>query len=317
MAEAVPDVSVVLPSYNGANHLRKAIDSILAQEGVNLELIIVDDASIDDSLTIACSYRDPRVRVVGLSQNRGLASSLNYGISLSRASIVARQDQDDTSARLRLRRQLDLLSAKPDVVLVGTWAKIVTQVDSDLWIQTGEHRHPIDDSHLRLRLLWNNPFVHSSVMFRRQAAVNVGGYSTDPDTNLPEDYDLWSRIARLGMLANIPEFLVTYRQTPRGMSEVFRHRIEDGVVRIACKNLAATLPTSVPPDVIDGVVRCLNSMPVSRAGVQVTARRASTFWRAARASTSMSKTSTLGSRIRWTLKLVVRSLRPARGNLDI
>jgi len=315
VADPVPEVSVVLPTYNGADHLHEAIDSILVQEGVDLELIVIDDASSDDSVAIAASFRDPRVRVLGLPENVGLASALNHGIAMSRAALIARQDQDDISAPLRLRRQLDLLTAKPEVVLVGSWASIIKPDNSGRWVHAGEHRHPPDDSHLRLKLLWNNPFVHSSVMFRRQAALDVGGYGTDPVASWPEDYDLWSRLADVGSLANVPEFLLTYRQTPAGMSEAFRQRIRDGVVRIACRNMTAALPDPVPSEVIEGVVRCLNSMHASRAGARVATCRASAFWRAARASTAGSATSALGAKFRWTSKLVVRSLRPMRGSL--
>lgn len=315
VADAAPEVSVVLPTYNGADHLQEAIDSVLSQEGVDLELIIVDDASTDDSAAIAASCRDPRVHVVRLIENGGLASALNHGIANCSATLIARQDQDDVSAPLRLLRQLELLTAQPDVVLVGTWASIVTLDDRGRWVQTGEHRHPTDDAHLRLRLLWNNPFVHSSVVFRRQAALDVGGYGMDPVASWPEDYDLWSHLADVGALANVPEFLLVYRQSPGGMSESFRQRIGDGVVRIARRNLAAALPAPVPSDVIDGAVRSLNSMPVSRAGIQRTAHRASAFWKAARVTTSGRPTSTLRARIRWTSKLVVRSLWPTRDSL--
>lgn len=315
VADMLPEVSVVLPMYNGSAHVREAIDSILSQRDIDLELVIVDDASTDEGPAIVASYADPRIRITRLETNGGLASALNEGIAVSRASLIARQDQDDVSSPLRLRRQADLMSAHRDVVMAGTWATIIAPDGAGGWGPVGEHRHPVDDAHLRLRLLWNNPFVHSSVMFRRQAVMDVGAYGTDPSANWPEDYDLWSRLAAVGEIANIPETLVTYRQTPGGMSDAFRQRIEDGVVRIACRNLTSALPTVVAPEVLEDAARCLNSMPVSRGGVRTTSRRAFAFWRAGRAVSRGETKPVLGARIWWTAKLVVRSLRPMRGSL--
>jgi glycosyltransferase involved in cell wall biosynthesis len=315
VADSLPEVSVVLPVYNGSAHLREAIESILSQADVDLELILVDDGSTDDSWDIATSYTDRRVRIARLHVNRGLANALNHGIAVSRAPLVARQDQDDVSYPDRLRRQADLLSARPNVVLVGTWATIIAPDSGGGWVHVGGHRHPADDVHLRLRLLWNNPFVHSSVMFRRQAAVAVGCYGTDPTTSWPEDYDLWSRLAEVGDLANIPETLLIYRQTPGGMSEVYQQRIAEGVLRIACRNLARALPETTSLDVLEDAARCLNSMPVSPGGVRTTTRRALTFWRAARGLSVGMRPAALGARIKWTTKLVLRSLKPAPGSL--
>jgi len=316
MVGAGPGVSVVLPVYNGAEHLREAIDSILQQTHPDFELVIVDDASSDDSLAIARGYEDSRIRILALDQNGGLAVALNAGIDSAIAPVIARQDQDDISDPRRLERQLALLEREPHTVLVGTFARIISRGADGSWSVTGHHRHPVSDEELRLRLLWNNPFVHSSVAFRREVFVRAGGYGTDPELSWPEDYDLWSRMSAHGDLANIPEELLTYRQTAGGMSDANRERIRDGVVRIAVTNLAAA--SGVPPTDprLPGLARVLNSVPTRTASPALTLERVGIFLRACRSVAPDLDPHLLAVRTRWAGKIVARSLDPRWGSLD-
>lgn len=307
---------MILPVYNGAEHLAGSIDSILAQSLKDLELLIVDDCSSDDSLAIAGSYQDTRVRVIALEHNGGLAAALSAGIQLASAPIIARQDQDDISDARRLERQLAVLDENPGTVLVGTWALIVSPAPEGGWVPAGHHRHPVTDDELRLRLLWNNPFVHSSVVFRRSAFDLAGGYGTDPVVSFPEDYDLWSRMAPLGELANIGEELVTYRQTVGGMSDAQRDRIRDGVVRIAASNIAAASALPVDDQRIQGLARVLNSVPTTTVSPVQAWQRVRVFQRASAKVVSGHSPHLLAVRARCAGKIVARSLDPRWGTLD-
>ncbi|MDD2857607.1 MAG: glycosyltransferase [Candidatus Nanopelagicales bacterium] len=307
---------MVLPIYNGAAHLRQSIDSILAQTFVDFELVLVDDASIDESLTIARGFQDSRIRVLALSENRGLASALNAGIDFAGAPIIARQDQDDLAAPDRLAQQLAVLDDDPGTVLVGTWARIVSPDGAGGWLATGAHHHPVADDVLRLRLLWNNPFVHSSVAFRRAAFEQAGRYGTDPVLSWPEDYDLWVRMAPLGRLANVPAELVTYRQTLGGMSNVNRERIRDGVVRIAAGNLAKASGCAPADPRIQALARVLNSVPTPTATMTEALHRASAFLRACSRTAPSRSVALAAMRARWAAKVVVRSLDPRWGSLS-
>ena len=224
-----PLVSVVLPVYNGAERVGEAIDSILRQTFRDFELIAIDDGSTEDDTasvldTLARTSGDDRLRVVHLEQNRGLARVLNHGISLARGRYIARQDHDDVSRPRRLEAQVDYLEANPRCGLLGTRAEI--------WIgdePTGQnHDHPSDNATLQFELLTGNPFVHSSVMIRNAALDAVGVYTTDDARQPPEDYELWSRVARQFDIANLPERLVVYREMPQSLSRVsanpFRHK---------------------------------------------------------------------------------------------
>jgi glycosyltransferase involved in cell wall biosynthesis len=228
-----PLVSVVLPVYNCPNYVGEAIQSVLAQTFHDYELLVIDDGSTDETPSVLARYRDSRVRVMTQS-NRGLAATLNRGIELAKGRYIARQDQDDFSYPQRLARQVAFLEAHPGCGLVGTWA--------DIWREnasTGrQHRHPSGNALLQYQLLLNNPFVHSSVMIRKAALDRVGPYSTDNGRQPPEDYELWSRVARVYEVSNIPEVLHMYREVPGSMSRDGRSPFLEHLVTISAENIA-------------------------------------------------------------------------------
>ena len=229
-------VSIVLPIHDGARYLREAIDSMLAQTFTDFELIAIDDGSTDCSADIVRGYSDPRLVFVQQT-NEGLAATLNRGISLARGRFVARQDQDDVSLPGRLAKQVEFLTGHPETAMVGTWAEIF----GGFGPHGRFHRHPCDPAVLSFELLFDNPFVHSSVMIRKTALDAVGGYSTDRARQPPEDYELWSRIARKYPVSNIPEVLHRYREVPGSMSRSSHDPFAMRVVAISTENLAHVL----------------------------------------------------------------------------
>lgn len=231
-----PLISVVMPVYNGATTLREATRSIFAQTLGDFELIAVDDGSRDDSRAVLreLAQEDARMRVVELDRNGGLAAALNHGIALARGRYVARQDQDDVSRPERFARQVAWMEAHPDCGLLGTRAEI--------WIgdaPTGRaHDHPLDDGELKFDLLINNPFVHASMMMRRSTLDRIGPYTTDPARQPPEDYEMWSRFARVARVANLPERLVVYRESPGSMSRVGPNPFLERLLLLSAENIA-------------------------------------------------------------------------------
>jgi glycosyltransferase involved in cell wall biosynthesis len=222
---------VLLPVYNGGAVLSDSIKSILDQTYRNFELIIIDDGSTDDSASIIREFDDARIRSYN-QRNRGLAGTLNRAIELSTGEYIARQDQDDLAYPQRLAKQIEFLETRPHCAMVGTWASI--------W--TGEreasrvHRHPTDSLVLKFELLFDNPFVHSTIMVRKSALAKVGFY--DELRQPPEDYELWSRIARKFEVANIPEILEIYREVPSSMSRAKLNPFLDRVIDISAENIA-------------------------------------------------------------------------------
>jgi len=241
-----PLVSVVLPVYNCEQYLGEAIESILSQTFASFEFIIIDDGSKDRSAEVMKEFQDDRIRIVQ-QPNQGLAATLNRGIALARGQYIARQDQDDLSYPERLARQVAHMEAHPDCVLLGTWAQIL-EVDRPV---DRFHRHPVDEAELRYLMLFNNPFVHSSVMLRKEAVQQVGGYTTDPERQPPEDFELWSRLSRVGQVANIGEVLLAYREIPGSMSRVGPSPFRRRLITICAENLAAAAQVSADdPDVV-------------------------------------------------------------------
>lgn len=206
-----PLISVILPVYNAEPYLKEAIDSILNQTYTNFEFIIVNDGSKDESEKTILSYSDPRIKY-HYQENKGLGTTLNVALGLCTGKYIARQDQDDISYPDRFRKQVEFLESNPKVLLVGTRARIF----EDQSLNYRYHNHATRPCDLKFDLLFDNPFVHSSVMFRKSATDEIGGYK--PDRNLYEDFNLWSRFSEKGDLANLPEVLLDYRHHDKGLS---------------------------------------------------------------------------------------------------
>ena len=250
--DRAPTVSVVLAVRNGGVDLPEALGTILNQSFTDFELIAINNGSTDGTREFLDQVADPRVRVYH-QEDRGLAAALNRGISLARGRYIARQDHDDWALPTRIAQQVAFLDANPDHALVGTRAEV--------WIgnsPTGRfHDHPTNDADLRFALLFNNYFVHSSVMMRKTALDQVGVYTTDRSRQPPEDYELWSRIARQFRVANLPERLTIYREVPTSMSREGANPFMEKLILISAENLAAAA-TGVPqPQPVHQDIACL------------------------------------------------------------
>lgn len=208
-----PKVSVLLPAYNAAEHLGKAITSILGQTFTDFELIIINDGSTDDTLELLNNFSDPRIQVIH-QENLGLPKALNAGIKASSGMYLARQDADDISLSERLEKQVNFLDTHSSYGLVGSWSQIMTPGG----MTSRQHLHPISNGQLQVRLLTNNQFVHSSVMMRASCLNITGLYSENPEHFPPEDYDLWLKFSQHFQVANLPEVLIHYLEVPTSIS---------------------------------------------------------------------------------------------------
>jgi len=222
-----PKVTVLLPVYDGAELVRGAIDSVLAQTFADFELLVVDDASPDDSVAVVESYGDPRIRLLRNERNLGQVPTTNRGLHEARGEYVARIDQDDVALPTRLERQVAVLDAELDVAVVGSWVDYV----DDRGRIASSLRGTIDDFPQFLYLLLANalPLAHSAVMYRREEVLALGGY--DESVALAEDMDLWRRLAlhrREGRV--VPEVLLRYlvhrgqQSHARGSEQAERNR---------------------------------------------------------------------------------------------
>jgi len=206
-----PAVSVLMSVHDGAPLVGEAVASVLGQSDGDLELIVVDDGSIDATPGLLAAVADPRLRV-HRQERTGLTRALNRALGLSRGALVARLDADDVALPERLARQRAFLARHPDVGLLGTAAREVDPAGALVRIV----RPPVDDAALRRALIRANPFVHSSVMVRREVLTRAGGY--DEALAVAQDYELWMRLAGITRLANLADVLVVRRLGERRVS---------------------------------------------------------------------------------------------------
>lgn len=202
--------------YNAGRFLAGAVGSILDQTFPDYEFVIVDDCSTDGSLEKLREYavRDRRVRVIANSANKGQTACLNQGLAVARGDWIARQDADDWSAPERLALQVEAVRKNPGLVLVGTNGWIV---DASGGV-TGTINVPLADAGIRWSMGIRNPFVHTSVMFRR---VLPDGQPAryDESYQVCQDWELWARLADTGKMANLAGRLVSYRDHGASLSK--------------------------------------------------------------------------------------------------
>lgn len=198
-----PEVSVVMAVYNGAARLRQAVECILTQTCDDLEFIVIDDGSTDDTSSILDTYTDPRIVRLKNDTNLGLTQSLNKGLATATGEFIARQDCDDYSYPSRLTKQVTHLNANHSIILQGTAAREVGESGEDF----GRLSHPRTDTTIRWKMLLHNSFVHSSVMLRRETLCKHK-LKYDPQLSYSQDFDLWSRLMFYGHVANLSETLI-------------------------------------------------------------------------------------------------------------
>ena len=226
----MPEVTVLMAVYNGERHIRPAIDSILSQTLRDFELLIVDDGSTDRTVEIVSSYTDQRIRLIRRKPNAGLSAALNEGVRLAQAPLVARHDADDLSEPTRLAQQCAAMNARPEIALIGTQGIAV----SEDGVPTGPVSRPVAPDTIRWVSVFDNPFIHTSVMFRTDVVRRLGGFNAAYDP-FSQDYDLWCRLMEQHAVANLPDALVRYRVTDSsiigaldsdGPSNDYRRRFE-------------------------------------------------------------------------------------------
>ena len=203
-----PLVSVIVAARNADAYVARAISSILTQTYEHLELVVVDDASTDETGAILreTEARDERVRILRNDERLGLAASLNRAIQHAHGVLLARMDADDIALPERIARQVAVFGEDPGLVLLGS---NVEHVDAD-GNAIGVTQLPLDDWTIRCVAVSLNPFAHPSVMIRAEALHEEGkAYDTSFETT--QDWELWTRLMARGRVANIRTPLVRQR----------------------------------------------------------------------------------------------------------
>jgi len=232
----VPSVTVVLPVLNGERWITECLRSLRCQTFQDFEILVIDDGCTDNTIAIVRGMDLTSLRIIQGPQ-QGLGAALACGVSLAQSPYVARQDADDLSHPRRLEIQMAYMTAHPDCVIVGSWAHLIDEQGSKIKML----KLPEKNRSIKLAMNIYSPFVHPSVLLRRDAILRAGNYRTCATALLAEDYDLWSRMASLGDLHNIQQPLVSYRKNPAGMTSTQGRALSRSACTIAIRNSEATL----------------------------------------------------------------------------
>tara|TARA_Y100000590_G_scaffold425406_1_gene533359 strand:- start:644 stop:1474 length:831 start_codon:yes stop_codon:yes gene_type:complete len=196
-----PTVSVVMSIYNGENFLNKSLQSVFEQTYQDYEIVVIDDGSTDKTSFILDNLLNNH-RIDLLIRNKsniGLTKSLNIGVSMSKGCLIARQDVDDISYKNRLLEQTKFIK---DYDLIGGLAATVYENDEKKIIFKKRN----DSKNIMEMVFLENPFVHSSVMFRKEVFDSLGGYNED--FTVSQDFELWMRFAEVGRIGKMNTVIV-------------------------------------------------------------------------------------------------------------
>lgn len=226
------DISVVMSVYNLSDEhiLLKSINSILDQTYSNFELIICDDASTDKTYELIKKIvkNDFRVKLLKNEVNLKAGGARNKCIEISKGEFIAIMDSDDYSEPTRLEKQINFLKKNPQFSFVGTQGNYF---EVDLYDNKDKYwfcKYPKKQD-----FLFTLPFVHASIMFRRDVLKQVNGYSSHIKVNRSEDYDLLMRLYKYGYRgANIEETLYFIRKDKNTFKRrKYRYRINEAIVK--------------------------------------------------------------------------------------
>jgi glycosyltransferase involved in cell wall biosynthesis len=227
-----PLISVLLPVRNAMPFLPETMASLRAQTFRDVEIIVLDDGSTDETPSYLASLDEPRLRIVCLNKV-GLATALNFGLEIARAPIVARLDGDDVAHFDRFELQYDYLQKHPECILLGCQCRHIDEHGQEVEIGA----YPTSDTAIRWEALFRSPVLHPGSMFRRDVVRQVGGY--DPEFAVAQDYDLWTRLLPRGIVANLPQFLLRYRVHAQSVGTLQKDRQIANGSRIAGAYAAA------------------------------------------------------------------------------
>ncbi len=219
---SAPRLTVLMTLFNKGPFVEEAVRSVLTNSYGDLELLVVDDASTDDGVARVAAIPDPRIRVLRLAVNAGRGAAANHGLHAARGEFLAVLDADDLAHPDRFAKQIAYLDAHPEVGIVGSAAKVFGARERTVsW--------PATDEQARAVMLFEDPLLYGSCMYRRELCVRHGIRYRE-DWRVPGmDYLFLLAMAAHARMANLPEALTSYRLGEQN----FRHGKDSRDVRRA------------------------------------------------------------------------------------
>jgi GT2 family glycosyltransferase len=203
-----PRVSVLMLTYNRPQFIGKAIQSILAQQFQEWELLVVHDGPNEEIPVVMEEWqkRDSRIHYFRRIVSGNIAEASNFGLAHARGEYIAVLDDDDYWACPdKLSKQTDFLDRRPDYCCCGGGVIVVDPMGREQM----RYLKPEHDRQIQRRALMVNPLAHSATLYRREPALRIGGY----DETLAgfQDWDLWLKLGKIGKLYNFPDYFLYYR----------------------------------------------------------------------------------------------------------
>lgn len=217
-------VTVLMPTYNVASWVREAVESVLNQTFRDFELLVVDDASTDNTLEVVRSIDDQRIRIAAFDNNVGLADNLNRGLDLIDTKYFARMDGDDIAFPQWLQREVEYLEAHPEVGVCGGGGQRFGSSQSRI-------RFPEEHDDIAVNMLFECTIIVPTV---RMSVVKQNGLRYRSDSFPAEDYRFWADCLRVTQLHNIPDPLFRYRMHS---SQICSSRRQEQAEKVAAVRL--------------------------------------------------------------------------------
>jgi len=218
----MPEVSVIIPVYNHDQFIEEAIQSVLIQTFQDFEIIIINDASTDNTSIEIAKFNDPRIKVYNLEKNSGISFSMNYGINHSIGKYIAHLNADDVFLPEKLKKQIDFLKENPNFAAVFTNVEVITE-SGDLFSDESHFYHNIFNQPNRNKYEWLNYFFykgnclcHPSVIIHRKCLEECGFY--DLRFHCMQDVETWVRLVKKYDIHIIQEKLTKFRVFNKGNS---------------------------------------------------------------------------------------------------
>ena len=237
-------VSVIIPTYNAERFIGKAVQSVLLQTHRNFELIVIDNASTDNTggVVEAFASKDARIRLIRNEKNIGFQRSVNRALREARYEYIAKLDAPDWMPPYRLAVQKDYLDGHPETAVVGGDVEFYDEALNKIEIRR------LSDHYLPVELLFGCYISHSAVMYRKSVVLKYGGY--DEELVRAEDYDLWTKFLLDGYhLKNLPR-VMSFERVFKGQGADYLKKEEGQTGRRAQLRV---LKAVCPPDLAQPV----------------------------------------------------------------
>ena len=233
-----PLLTVVMPAFNGEKYISEAIDSVLNQTFENFELLIINDGSVDNTIKIISSYKDNRIRLIDLEENKGIAYCRNLGLREADGEFLTWTDCDDLNLPTRFEKQIDFLQNNPDFGGCGTWLSRF-KANKTYYI-TKAFENP---EKIKAALIFKPASIPNATAMLRLSEIRRNNLWYDEELQISEDYDFIFRCSRYLKFSNIQKTLYRYRDSETSIMKKFdnQHVNTFNILKVVYKKALATL----------------------------------------------------------------------------